>query len=165
MNAEALLALGVVAMVVALLLVPLGLPGLWIMIGILTVGTALDEVSPWLLLPLVALGAAAELVEYVILQRTSARWGASRKAFWGAIAGGFVGVLVGLPVPVVGPLLAGLTGTFAGAAIVALAETRRVRSAGRVAWGALLGRVFAAGFKTAVAFVVLVLGATALLVR
>lgn len=158
-----LLYLALFLMLAALFLVPLGLPGIWIMIGILTVATAYGEVAPWLLLFLVAAGAAAEAVEWVILKRTSARWGASRTAFWGAVAGGLIGVLIGVPIPVLGSLVAGLLGTFAGAAAVALAETRRFRDAGRVAWGALLGRVFAAAFKTAVAIGILVLGAAALL--
>lgn len=164
-DAQTLLYLGLFVMLAALFLVPLGLPGIWVMIGVLTVATGYGEVSPWLLLLLVAVATAAEAVEWVILKRTSARWGASRKAFWGAVAGGLVGVLIGLPVPIVGSLVAGFIGTFAGAAIVALAETRRFRDAGRVAWGALLGRVFAAGFKTAAAFAILVLGGAALLLR
>ncbi len=162
---QALLYLGLFVMLAALFVVPLGLPGVWIMIGVLTVATAYGEVSPWLLMPLVAAGVAAEAVEWVILKRTSARWGGSRKAFWGAVAGGLAGVLIGLPIPVVGPLVAGLFGTFAGAAIVTFVETRHFRSAGRVAWGALLGRAFAAAFKTAVAIVILVLGGAALLLR
>src|SRR5688500_5037214 len=146
---EPLLALAVVGLIGALLLVPLGLPGLWIMIGILTAATIAREVSPFTLVLLVGVAVGAELLEWVVLKRTSARFGASRKAFWGAVVGGFVGVLVGMPVPVVGSLLAGLLGTLVGAAVVSFLETRKARHAGRVAWGALLGRAFAAAVKTA----------------
>lgn len=163
--AEIWIGLAVIGMVAGLLAIPLGLPGIWLMIGILTIAAALDEVSPWLLLGLTVSGVAAELAEYVIVRRTSARYGAGRAVFWGAIVGGFAGVVIGLPVPVVGPLLAGLAGTFLGAAAVALVRTRHFRSAGRMAWGALLGRAFAAGFKTAVGIAILVLGGGALLMR
>jgi uncharacterized protein len=162
---EVLLALAIVIMIAALLVVPLGFPGIWIMIGILVIGTALDEVAWWTLLFLVQVALAAELVEWVIVKKTSARYGASNKAFWGAIAGGLIGVLIGLPIPVVGALIAGLLGTFVGAAIVAWWETRRLRTASRVAWGAVVGRAFAAAFKTGAGIVILVLGATALIVR
>jgi hypothetical protein len=164
---EALLALAVVVMVVALLLIPLGIPGLWVMIGVLTLAVAGDEVSPWILLMLVVVAVLAELAEWVIVARTSARWGGSRKAFWGAIAGGLAGILLGLPVPlpILGPLLAGLLGTFAGAAAVTLWETRAMRSAGRVGCGAVLGRAFAAAVKTAAGVVILVTGAAALILR
>ena len=164
---EALLALAVLAMVACLALIPLGLPGLWIMIGILTIAVVGDEVSPWILLFLVPVAIVAELAEWVIVDRTSARWGGSRKAFWGAIAGGLVGILVGLPIPlpILGPLVAGLLGTFAGAAIVTWWETRTLRSAGRVGCGAVLGRAFAAAAKTAAGVVIVVVGAAALILR
>ena len=164
---EGLLALGVVIMVVALLLIPLGLPGLWVMIGVLTLAVAGNEVSPWILLILIVVAVLAELAEWAIVARTSARWGGSRKAFWGAIAGGLAGILLGLPVPlpILGPLLAGLLGTFAGAAAVTLWETRAMRSAGRVGCGAVLGRAFAAAAKTAAGVVILVAGAAALILR
>ncbi|MDX1624574.1 MAG: DUF456 domain-containing protein [Gemmatimonadota bacterium] len=164
-TAELWIGLAVIGMVAALLVVPLGFPGIWVMIGILTVATAVGEISPWLLIGLVVLGVAAEAAEYAILHRTTARFGAGRAAYWGAIAGGFVGVLVGMPVPVAGPLLAGLLGTFLGAAAVTFARTRRLRSAGRVAWVALLGRAFAAAFKTAAGVAILVLGGGALWIR
>ena len=161
---EGLLALAVVGMVVALVVIPLGLPGLWIMIGILAVATYADQVSPIILILLVVV---ALLAEWMIVARTSARWGGSRKAFWGAIAGGLVGILVGLPVPlpILGPLAAGLLGTFAGAAAVTLWETRALRSAGRVGCGAVLGRAFAAAAKTAAGVVILVVGTAALILR
>ena len=164
---EGLLALAIVGMIVALVLIPLGLPGLWIMIGILAVATFADEVSPIILVLLVVVALLAELAEWAIVARTSARWGGSRKAFWGAIAGGLVGILVGLPVPlpILGPLIAGLLGTFVGAAAVTLWETRALRSAGRVGCGAVLGRAFAAATKTAAGVVILVTGVAALILR
>ena len=162
---ELLLALAIVVMVGSLFVIPLGFPGLWIMIAVLVVATAFGEVAWWMLLFLVLLGVGAELVEWVILKKTSARYGASNKAFWGAVAGGLIGVLIGMPIPVVGALIAGLIGTFAGAAAVALWETRKLRAAGRAAWGAVLGRAFAAAFKTAAGVAILVLGAAALIWR
>ena len=164
---EGLLALAIVGMIVALVVIPLGLPGLWIMIGILAVATFVDEVSPIILVLLVVVALLAELAEWAIVARTSARWGGSRKAFWGAIAGGLVGILVGLPVPlpILGPLVAGLLGTFVVAAAVTLWETRALRSAGRVGCGAVLGRAFAAATKTAAGIVILVTGVAALILR
>jgi uncharacterized protein len=159
---EILLALAVVGLVASLVVIPIGLPGIWFQIGILTIATALDEVAWWLLAFLLALALAAELVEWVILKRTSARYGASNKAFWGAVLGGLAGVLIGIPIPVVGSLLAGLLGTFLGAILVSLWETRRFKTAGRAAWGAVLGRGLAAAFKTAVGVALLVLGGAGL---
>lgn len=160
---EILIALGVVGLLAGLVIVPLGFPGIWVMIGVLTIAAALDEVAPLTLLFLVAFGVLAEIAEWVIVKKTSARYGASNRAFWGAIVGGLIGIVVGLPIPVVGMLAAGILGTFVGAAVVALWETRRLRPSGRAAWGAVVGRAFAAAFKTAAAVVVLVVGAAALI--
>jgi hypothetical protein len=137
------------------------------MIGVLTIGAVAGEVSPWILIFLVLVAAFAEIAEWAIVARTSARWGGSRKAFWGAIVGGIAGILVGLPIPlpVLGPLAAGLLGTFVGAAAVTLWETRALRSAGRVGCGAVLGRAFSAAAKTAAGVFILVVGAASLLLR
>ena len=164
---EGMLALAIVGLIVSLVIIPLGMPGLWIMIGILAVATWAKEVSPWILGLLVVVALLAELAEWALVSWTSARWGGSRKAFWGAIAGGLIGILVGLPIPlpILGPLVAGLLGTFAGAAAVTLWETRALRSAGRVGCGAVLGRAFAAATKTAAGVVILVSGVAALILR
>lgn len=159
----ALTLLGVLVMAVCLLLIPLGLPGGWLMLLVVAVGGLYGKVSLTTLGVLTALVGAAELVEFVAVKVLSGRYGGSRRAFWGAIGGGLLGVLVGTPVPVVGSLVAGVVGTFLGAAFVAFWETRRTRRAARVGWGAVLGRAVAAAVKTAAGVAVLVVGGGALL--
>jgi uncharacterized protein YqgC (DUF456 family) len=154
---------GIALMVGALLLIPLGLPGLWLMVAVLVVGAMSDAVGWGLLAALVLLVLAAEVLEFLAVSRLSSRYGGSKWAFWGALAGGFAGVVVGLPVPVVGSLVAGVLGTFAGAALVSLWETRQLGAASRVGWGAMLGRVVAVGVKVAVGIAVLLIGGAALL--
>lgn len=167
MNRELLIAAAIVVMVPCLFLIPLGLPGTWIMLAVLGVGAFKGEVAWWVWGFLIVVAFLAEVAEFLIVKRTSARYGGSRRAFWGAIAGGTVGVILGLPVPfpLLGPLIAGLLGTFLGAAAVTYWETRRLGAARRVAWGALLGRGFAAAAKTAAGVVVLVVGAASLLLQ
>jgi uncharacterized protein len=155
--------LAIVVMVGALLLTPLGVPGLWIMVAILAAGAWAGSVAWTIVIIGLVLAAAAELAEYVIVERMNVRYGGSRLAFWGAIAGGVAGVLVGMPVPVIGAIVAGFIGSFVGAAAATLYETRRVGSAARVGWGTLLGRMWAAAAKVAAGTVILVLGVAALL--
>ncbi|MBI4409603.1 MAG: DUF456 family protein [Gemmatimonadetes bacterium] len=164
MEANLLTMVAIAAMLVALLLIPLGLPGLWLMLAILAVGAWAGRIGLALLLLLVLLAALAELAEFLLVKRLSARYGGSNRAFWGAVAGGILGVLIGLPVPVVGALAAGLLGTFAGAALVALLESRQLGAATRVGWGAVLGRAFSAAVKVAVGIVILVAGGVGLVV-
>ncbi len=155
--------LSLALMGVFLLLVPLGLPGVWLMLAVLAAATFLGEVGPWLFLLLVALALLAELAEFLLMKRLSARYGGSTRAFWGAIAGGIAGAAVGTPLPVVGALVGAFLGSFAGAVGVALWETRRVRDSARVGWGAVLGRAAAAALKGAVGLVILIAGGVALL--
>lgn len=134
-------------MALCLLLVPLGIPGLWGMMLVLLALAAMGE-FPWLLWgALLAVAAAAELLEFLIVKRFGRRYGGSTRAFWGAVAGGLVGLFVGAPIPVVGSLLTGLVGTFAGAAVVTMAETRSAGRASKVGWGVLLARVVSVGVK------------------
>lgn len=155
--------LGIALMILFLFLVPLGLPGTWMMLLVLCAGTAAGRVGWATLAVLFALTGAAEAAEWLIVRRISGRYGGSSLAFWGAIAGGMVGAAIGMPVPLAGPLIAGVLGTFLGAAAVTLLETRGAGSAARVGWGAVLGRAASVALKSAVGIVILVVGGAALL--
>jgi len=148
----------------AIFLIPIGWPGLWIMVGIVAVGALLGELGPGILVFAAAVAGAAELIEFLIVRRMSLRYGGSTRAFWGAVIGGTLGLFVGFPVPILGPVIAGIIGSFAGAAAVALWESRDVAAAGRVGWGVILARILAAFVKVAAAMVILVVGGTAWIV-
>lgn len=156
--------IGILVMGVALFLTPLGIPGLWIMVGVIGIGAIAGEVSVVIVVTCLALALVAELLEFLIVQKLNVRYGGSRLAFWGAIFGGVIGVIIGMPVPVIGSLIAGFLGSFAGAMAATLYETRRFDSAARVGWGVLLGRVWAAATKVATGIIIFVLGSAALLV-
>lgn len=159
-----------VALLFGLALVPLGLPGLWVMLGATLVywmAVPAGDVGLVTLLVVSALVIAAEVLEFTVAGRYARTYGGSRRAAWGAVAGGIVGALIGVPVPVVGSLVGAFAGSFAGALVAELTVPRAVRGEPiRVAKGALIGRVVAAalkvGFGLAVAVVV---GASALVGR
>ncbi|MGH7469320.1 MAG: DUF456 domain-containing protein [Longimicrobiales bacterium] len=154
---------GIALMVVALFLIPIGLPGTWIMVAVLAVAAIYRVVGLTTLAIVVVVATLAELLEFLVVKRLTARYGGSRAAFWGAIVGGILGVIVGAPVPVIGSIIAAFLGSFAGAALVTLLETRKFGAAGRVGWGVVLGRALAAGVKVFAGVVILVLGGFALL--
>ncbi|MEN8375115.1 MAG: DUF456 family protein [Gemmatimonadota bacterium] len=149
-------------LVAGLLAIPFGLPGLWIMVGALAVGWLAGPVGGGVMLLCLALAGAAELGEWLLLRDMSARFGGSPRAFWGAIGGGFLGLLIGAPVPVVGSLIASVAGTFAGAAAVTYWESRRAGAAGRVGMGAVLGRAASVVLKAGAGVAILALGVSAL---
>lgn len=157
-----------VTLLCGLLLVPLGLPGLWVMLGATFVY--------WLAVPGGAVGGltmavvglfvvVAEVLEFTIAGQYAKKYGGSSRASWGAVVGGLLGAFVGIPVPVVGPLLGAFVGAFGGALLGELTVARATRGEPiRVATGALIGRVIAAAVKTGFAVLILVWVGSALLV-
>ena len=142
-----------VALVLSLLLVPLGLPGLWVMLGIALLYDLMVAGGPigvGVLAGALVLAVIAEVIEFVLGGRVARRFGGSRRAEWGAIAGGIIGAVVGVPVPVVGPLLGAFVGAFAGAMVGELSVRRELRGSTRVAVGALIGRAAAVAVKVAI---------------
>jgi uncharacterized protein YqgC (DUF456 family) len=155
--------LGILVMILALFMIPLGLPGLWIMIAVAAVGAITGEIGVFTLIACVLVATIAELIEFFLVRRLTRQYGGSPKAFWGALVGGFAGVLIGMPIPIIGSVIAGILGSFAGAALVTYSETRELLAAHRVGWGAVLGRVLTAVAKTAAGIAILVIAAAGLL--
>ena len=150
----------ILAMLGCLAVIPLGLPGLWLIV-VLTLGLVLGGKLTWTF-GLVVAGAAlvAEVAEIVVLKRFGRVFGGSSRAFWGAIIGGMVGLFFGVPVPVIGPVITAFAGTFLGAGVVTWMETTSLERSARVGWGVLLARTVAIAVKVTTA--VVVIGAVAL---
>src|SRR6266852_5828443 len=89
-------------------MVPLGLPGLWVMIlGLLGYGwfTDFQTVGLWTATLVIALALLGEVIETWLGFRFARKYGASKRAAWGALIGGLVGAVVGVPVPVIGSVI------------------------------------------------------------
>lgn len=155
----------VILMALSLMLIPVGLPGLWVMVGIAAFGLIAGELSVGIFFLLLGLAVAAELIEWVAVDRLGRKFGGSTRTFWGALVGGGIGVLVGAPVPVAGSLIGAFVGTLVGAVLATWIETRRLGASVRAGWGAMLGRAVAVGVKVFVGLVILVIGGGALLIR
>lgn len=147
----------------ALLTIPIGLPGIWIMIGVVAVGALMQHIGIWVVVITLAIAVFAELIEFFVVKRLTDQYGGSKRAFWGAIAGGTIGMFVGVPVPIIGSIVAGFIGSFLGAAVVTYSETKEMRAAHRVGWGAVIGRTLSAVTKTAAGLTILIITAAALL--
>ena len=152
--------------VLGLVLVPLGLPGLWVMVaGIVGYGWLTDFRSVGVATIAVALGLAflGEVVETWLGFRLARAYGGSRRGAWGALLGGLVGAVSGVPVPIVGSVIGGFIGSFAGAALFEYSRSRTAGTAARAGWGAVLGRAGAGAVKIALGIVIAVLGVFAAL--
>ena len=137
-----------------LFLIPLGLPGLWLMLAAAFVYDIVmpgaDPIGIWNIAGATVLAVLAEVGEFTLAGRYARKYGGSKRAGWGAILGGIVGAIVGVPIPVVGSVIGAFAGAFAGALAFEYMGSRNAGTATRVAWGALIGRVVAAALKVGV---------------
>ena len=150
-----LLAIG---LLLSLLLVPIGLPGLWVMVGLALLYDVLAAAPAFGVATIVGvavLALVAEGIEFVLGARYARRYGGSRRAGWGAIVGGLVGAVVGVPVPIVGPMIGAFIGAFVGAMAAEYTVERNAQVARRAALGALVGRAAAVAVKIGIGFVML----------
>ena len=108
------------ALLASLLIIPLGLPGTWLMIvsaiglNLLTGDTRIGTVS---LIGVSVLAIVGELLEFSLTGRYTRKYGGSRRAGWGAIIGGMVGAIMGVPVPLIGSMIGAFLGAFVGALV------------------------------------------------
>jgi uncharacterized protein YqgC (DUF456 family) len=154
----------VLAMLACLAVIPLGLPGLWLIL-VITLGLVLGGQLTWTF-GLVVAGSVliVEVAEILVLKRFGKAFGGSSRAFWGAVVGGMVGLFVGVPIPLIGPLITAFLGTFLGAGAVTWLETMSLERSARVGWGVLLARTAAVALKVTAAVVVIGAVSVALLV-
>lgn len=154
------------ALVAGLVLIPFGLPGLWVMTGAVLVYSYVGPagaIGAWTVVAVAGLATLGEVLEFLLAGRYARRYGGSRRAGWGAIIGSIAGAIMGVPVPLVGSLIGAFVGAFAGAGLAELTRRTELRAATRVATGALLGRIAAVAVKTGIGCAILVWVAFALL--
>jgi uncharacterized protein YqgC (DUF456 family) len=154
------IALLVLGALVSLPLTAVGLPGSWLFLAGISLWKSFD---PGASISWFAIGAAfvlaviAELIEWVLASRYTDKYGGSRRAGWGALVGGIAGAVIGVPIPLLGSIIGSFVGAFLGALLAEYSVHRQHEIAGRVAWGALVGRVVAVGIKVAIGVVIAVI--------
>lgn len=147
-----------IILLVSLFMIPLGLPGTWVMIAA-GVGYSIlvpGSIGIVVLIGITAIAVAAEAMEFTLAGKYARKYGGSRRASWGAIIGGTVGAIVGVPVPLIGPIIGAFAGAFAGALLFEFSRGSGMQASTRVATGALVGRAVAAGLKVAAGLVIAV---------
>lgn len=142
----------VVAMVGGLMLIPFGLPGLWVMVGAALIYSwaVPGRIGVPTLLVVTAMAVVAEVLEFLAAGRYARKYGGSRRAGWGAIVGGIAGAIVGVPIPLLGSLIGAFIGSFLGALLAERSLGTTMNDATRVAKGALVGRIVATALKVAI---------------
>jgi uncharacterized protein YqgC (DUF456 family) len=154
---------------VALVMIPLGLPGTFVQVlaaGVMTLASGGTRLGWRWVVGFLVLALAGELVELLAGQWGARRFGGSRAAAWGALLGGFLGAFVGaVPVPLLGSVVMSFVGTFAGALLGEMTAQRGIAPNLRVGWGALLGRAVGTGTKLFLGFVILIVASAVLVAQ
>lgn len=143
-------------MLVSLFMIPLGLPGTWVMLAA-GVGYSIlvpNSIGMLALMGTLALAVIAEVFEFTLAAQYARKYGGSRRASWGAVIGGTVGAIIGVPVPIVGPVIGAFVGAFLGALVFEFSRGSGAYASTRVATGALIGRVVASALKVAIGVVI-----------
>ena len=146
-------------LLLALFIIPLGLPGTWAMViaawayNYMVPG---DPVGTFTILGTAALALIAEGLEFSLAANYTRKYGGSRRAGWGAILGGLVGAIVGIPIPLIGSMVGAFAGAFIGAWVFEKSRGKEGENATRVSTGALIGRVVASAKKVAIGLIMIV---------
>jgi hypothetical protein len=151
----------VLAGLVGLVLIPVGLPGLWVMVGgVLAYGWLTDfrTIGVATIVIVVAIAFLGEIIESWLGFRFAKRYGGSSRSGWGALAGGLVGAVVGVPIAIIGSVIGAFIGAFLGAALFEYSYSRHAGVAVGAGWGAVVGRAAAAAAKIALGIVIAVIG-------
>lgn len=141
-------------------LVLLGLPGTWLLLalaGLAEWATPARLFSDTTLVGVIALAVLGEVWEFAAGSVHAKRAGAGRRGALGALGGGLVGALLGtflIPAPLIGTLLGGGLGAFAGAAGLERRGGRDLRESLRIGRAAGVGHAIGLAGKLAASAVV-----------
>src|SRR2546428_890675 len=133
--------------ILGLVLVPLGLPGLWVMVaGVAGYGwlTGFRSVGVATIAVVLGLAFVGEIIEAWLGFRFARTFGGSRRSAWGALVGGVVGAAMGVAAPLLGSVIGAFLGSFVGAGLLEASVFRAPHTAGRAGRGAVGGRAAAA---------------------
>jgi uncharacterized protein YqgC (DUF456 family) len=143
-----ILLLGVI-LLVSLFIIPLGLPGTWVMLAA-GVGYSIlvpNSIGWFTLVGTTVIAIIAEIFEFTLAGTYARKYGGSRRASWGAIIGSIIGAIVGVPVPIIGSIIGAFVGAFLGALVFEYSRGSGAGASTRVATGALIGRAVATAMK------------------
>jgi len=149
-----LLGLGLVCLVGVLCTV-VRLPGTWLIVAA-AAGygwfTDWSHIGITFVAILAGVAAVGEVIELAMSAVTARKAGASRRAGWGALIGGFVGMFVfSLPLPLIGTIFGALVGCFVGALVAELTVKNEFVHGARVGTFSAIGFVLGMVTKIALA--------------
>jgi uncharacterized protein YqgC (DUF456 family) len=141
-----------IGLLLGLFLVPLGLPGNWLILGIAFLKAFMSDFQSltftWLIILLV-LALIGEAIEFLLGVYVAKKYGASKWGMMGAFFGGLIGAIVGTPLlfPGIGTMIGAFIGAFMGAFILEYINRMRSDVSYKAGIGAFMGRILAIALK------------------
>jgi uncharacterized protein YqgC (DUF456 family) len=143
------------------ILIFVGVPGGWIALAAVAVysfATRFSDVGWKMLLVMGGVAVLGEIVESLLGIVYVARKGATKWGVFGAFAGGLAGAILGTGImPLIGSIVLGFVGAFAGAVICEYIYYRSLDRALRTGFFAFIGKLLAMFAKFALSLVILAL--------
>jgi uncharacterized protein YqgC (DUF456 family) len=150
----------------ALLIIPLGWPGLWLQVLLAFSVTLLTGHVGWFWsLAILMLAVLGEVLDQILGALGFSVVNASKLASWCALFGGFIFAFFGswIPIPILGSLIMSFIGTFVGAIFGEILHQRKLKPHLKVAFGAILGRVCGIAAKLSLGFAACLIAIAAVL--
>jgi hypothetical protein len=147
----------VVVCLVSVVMAALRLPGTWLIVataGVFGWATGWNSISGGTIILLTIAAVVAELAELLASAVTVRHAGASRRASWGSLIGGFLGMIFLsflVPIPLLGTIVGALLGCIAGAVIAEMSTGRALDQGTKVGMFSALGFALGSAAKTAIA--------------
>jgi uncharacterized protein YqgC (DUF456 family) len=151
------------SLVAGLVILVVNLPGLWVMVLATAVYSVLyrpilTHPTIGVILVLLAMAAAAEIVDFFAAGAGAKRAGGTSRGLWGAIIGSIAGAIVGsIMLPLILTLVGVCVGTFIGAFIGELSGGMAFGQATRISTYATLGRLAGTVGKMIIGSIMLVI--------
>lgn len=151
----------VLVLLAGLFLVPLGLPGTWLIVANAFVYSLItdfqaDRSDFWVLLFVIILAIVGEILEFGIGVLGSKGMKVSNGAIVCSIIGGILGAFIGFPLFLIGSIIGLLIGVFAGAFAYEILMKKDVRIALDASVKTFFSRIMSMFVKTFIAFVMVI---------
>lgn len=143
---------------IGLAVIPLGIPGTFIVVvasGSVGLLTGWQLVSLRLLLIFLGLAVLGEVSDALFSLLTGKKFGASGFSLFWSFVGGFVGAIIGFPLPLIGSLVGAFVGAFLGAFLAELLTGTNLSEAMKSGIGVVFGKLFGSILKVAIGMVMI----------
>lgn len=138
---------------IGLAVIPLGIPGTFIVVvasGSAGLLTGWQLVSLRLLLVFLGLAVLGEVSDALFSLLTGKKFGASGFSLLWSFIGGFVGAIIGFPLPLIGNLVGAFVGAFLGAFLAEILTGTNLTKAMKSGIGVFFGKLFGSILKVAI---------------